>query len=68
MPTAELVSFIAGTARQPLVGKTGLKASFKFTIDLTPLENAPAGRTDTIDTCAQLCEAVEDQLGLKLES
>jgi hypothetical protein len=33
-----------------------------------PLENAPVGRTDPIDTFTRLREAVADQLGLKLES
>jgi uncharacterized protein (TIGR03435 family) len=67
MPIAGLVSYIAGTARQPVVDMTGLKGSYNFTIDVTPPENTPDGRADPIDTFTRLREAVEDQLGLKLE-
>jgi uncharacterized protein (TIGR03435 family) len=74
MPIAGLVSFIAGTARQPVVDMTGLTGSYDFTIDLTPAENTPPipvegiSRSDPAEAFARLREAVEDQLGFKLEA
>jgi len=70
MPIAGLLNYIAGTAKQPVVDMTGSRASYDFTIDLTPPGNAietPDGRPGQIDLFTQLREAVEDQLGLKLE-
>lgn len=70
MPIAGLVSYVAGTAKQPVIDKTGLTGSFDFTIDLTPAGNlspAPEARPDQIDVFSRLREALEDQLGLKLE-
>jgi uncharacterized protein (TIGR03435 family) len=73
MPIAGLVSFIAGTARQPVVDMTGLKGSYDFMIDLTPPENTPPvvvegiPRSDPADAFDRLRDAVEDQLGFKLE-
>jgi uncharacterized protein (TIGR03435 family) len=72
MPIAGLVSFIAGTARQPVVDMTGLEGSYNFTIDLTPPEgtsSVPDGipKADTTDVFTRLREAVEDQLGLRID-
>lgn len=66
MPIAGLVSYVAGTAREPVVDKTGLTGSFDFTIDLTPAGD-PSVAPDQMDVFNRLREALEDQLGLKLE-
>jgi len=60
MPLAGLVSFIAATARQPVVDMTGLKGSYDFTIDLAPPENTPPApvegisRSDPAEALARL--------------
>jgi uncharacterized protein (TIGR03435 family) len=70
-----LVNFLAINAKQPIVDKTGLKGLYNFTIDLTPNDPLPAagrGQPTAADPgntlFYRLGVAVEDQLGLKLES
>ena len=68
---------LAGAARQPVIDQTGLRDAFDFTLDLTPPADDPlqtAARTgvtlaaDPTNGFGRIAEAVENQLGLKLES
>jgi len=77
MPISGLVNFLAGAARQPVIDQTGLKGAFDFTLDLTPSADDPfqtAARggipqaADPTNGFGRIAEAVENQLGLRLES
>jgi uncharacterized protein (TIGR03435 family) len=76
LPIAALVNFLANSARQPVLDETGLKGLFDFTLDLTPPADDPLQATvrsvpvapDPTNGFSRLAEAVENQLGLKLES
>ena len=57
------------------IDNTELKGLFDFTLDLTPIENDPLQARGAAPTAAdptngfaRLAAAVEDQLGLRLES
>jgi uncharacterized protein (TIGR03435 family) len=77
MPMAPFVNFLAGVVGKPVIDETGLKEAFDFTLDRTPppndpLQTAAGGGTplaaDPATGFGRLAEAVENQLGLKLES
>ncbi len=62
-----LARFLAGRLEAPVADKTGLKGGFNFKLRWSP--DTVATRTDTAtDAPPALPTAVQDQLGLKLES
>ena len=74
MPVAGLANGLATIARQPVVDSTGLIGVYDFTIDLTPSEppeaarGGPAIALDPTQDFGRVSAAVEDQLGLRLDS
>jgi uncharacterized protein (TIGR03435 family) len=77
LPIAALVNFLANSARQPVFDETGLKGLFDFTLDLTPRADDPLQAAvrngvplaaDPTNGFSRIAEAVENQLGLRLES
>ncbi|MCU1334898.1 MAG: hypothetical protein JWO19_479 [Bryobacterales bacterium] len=57
--------FLTSEAGRPVLDKTGLSGSYKMTLDWAP-DNAPAGNDAA--TLPSLFTALQEQLGLKLES
>ena len=63
MPLAGLVNYIANVLGSPVHDDTGLKGRYNFTLEfLRPGRTAAAG-----ESTPDLFEAVQEQLGLKLE-
>lgn len=63
MPVVGLVNYLANMLGSPVHDDTGLKGRYNFTLDfLRPGRTAAAG-----ETAPDLFEAVQEQLGLKLE-
>lgn len=57
---------LSGYAARPIFDKTGLTASYDFTLEFET-ENVPAGQDDSNPAFSSLVTAVQEQLGLKLE-
>jgi uncharacterized protein (TIGR03435 family) len=57
--------FLTSEAGRPVLDKTGLSGSYKMTLDWAA-DNAPAGNDAA--TLPSLFTALQEQLGLKLES
>lgn len=72
--TSGLASFLGGELQRPVVDKTGLKGEYDFTLAYSReglrVMRSPAGAApdDTPSGGPTLFKAVQDQLGLKLES
>lgn len=74
--TAENVSMdqfcrnLSNAVRRPVVDKTGLTGQYSFTLEFTPERLAPGGPADSSspDSAPSLFTALQEQLGLKLES
>ena len=52
----------------PVVDQTGLTGAYNFNLDWTPAVGAAAGASSDAPAVPALFEAVEAQLGLKLEN
>jgi uncharacterized protein (TIGR03435 family) len=61
-PIAGLVNLLANTLGSPVMDQTGLKGRYNFTLEFTP-----EGRPPQPDSAPDLFEAIQDQLGLRLE-
>ncbi len=74
MTMAGLVNFLANIATMPVLDATGLTGLYNFTLDLTPspgdssAQDGTRTAADPAGVLSRLFAAVEDQLGLKLES
>ena len=60
----EFADFLSGPVEKPVVDKTGLTAFYAYTLDWFPATRTPDPDSDE----ASIFTAVQDQLGLKLES
>jgi uncharacterized protein (TIGR03435 family) len=60
----QLARQLSNTAGRPVVDKTGLTGSYAYTLDWVPANRAPDADSET----ASIFTAVQEQLGLKLES
>lgn len=70
MPIGEFADFLSGPLEMPIVDHTGLTGRYDFTIDFTPYLPDPTKNMDGTrpDTTAILKAALQDELGLKMES
>jgi uncharacterized protein (TIGR03435 family) len=70
MTIREFGDFISGPLRMPVVDQTGLTGKYDFAIDFTPYLPDPAKNMDGTrpDTTSILMAALQDEVGLKLES
>jgi uncharacterized protein (TIGR03435 family) len=70
MPIGEFADFISGPLDMPVVDHTGLTGKYDFAIDFTPYLPEPGKNMDGTrpDTTAILKAALQDELGLKMES
>ena len=62
---SQLAEYLAIPMRRPVLDRTGLTNRYDFAIDLTPYAT---GNAQPQDMAAMVLRAVQDQLGLKLES
>jgi|HubBroStandDraft_1064217.scaffolds.fasta_scaffold109217_2 uncharacterized protein (TIGR03435 family) len=62
----EFADFLSMSQRAPVIDKTGLQGRFDFDINITPIAAAP--EADQGGTAFVIAEAIQRQLGLKLES
>ena len=62
-PLSKLAEMLSGQLRGPVADKTGLSAKYDFTLEYAP-DTGP--RTD--DSGATMQDAIQEQLGLKLEA
>jgi uncharacterized protein (TIGR03435 family) len=63
MPLAGLVNYLANMLGSPVHDETGLKGRYQFTLGFAP----PGRAKQPEDSAPDIFEAVQDQLGLKLE-
>jgi len=64
----DLANLLAGRVEAPVVDQTGLKGRYDFTIDVSSLIGDPTKPGPVQDMGAVLVTAVQEQLGLRLES
>lgn len=62
---AQLAEYLVIPLRRPVLDRTGLTGRYDFAVDLTPYAN---GNAQPQDMAAMVLTAVQDELGLKLES
>jgi uncharacterized protein (TIGR03435 family) len=60
----KLAQQLSVTAGRPVVDKTGLNGTYKFTLDWFPADRIPSPDS----TIPSMFAALQEQLGLKLES
>ena len=65
VPTSNIADFLAPTLHQQVIDKTGLTGKYDFTLQFTP-DNIPADSPNADGPT--IFTAVQEQLGLKLES
>lgn len=70
MPIREFADFISGPLEMPVVDHTGLAGKYDFVLDFTSYLPDPTKNMDGTkpDTTAILKAALQDELGLKMES
>jgi uncharacterized protein (TIGR03435 family) len=70
MTIRDFADFISGPLQMPVVNETGLTGKYDFTIDFKPYLPDPSKNMDgtRLDTPSILMLALQDELGLKLES
>jgi uncharacterized protein (TIGR03435 family) len=61
----QLAEYLAIPMRRPVLDRTGLTGRYDFAVDLTPYTT---GNAQPQDMAGMVLTAVQDQLGLKLES
>ncbi len=66
VPMSTLASFLAQNLRRPVEDKTGLTANYDFTLKWSPDEVAQ--NSENANTPPSIYTALQEQLGLKLES
>ena len=64
----DLANLLAGRVETPVVDQTGLKGRYDFTIDVGSFLSDPTKPDQVQDMAAVLVTAVQEQLGLRLES
>ena len=64
----DLANLLAGRLETPVVDQTGLKGRYDFTIDVSSFVGDPAKPGPVQDMAAVLVTALQEQLGLRLES
>ena len=62
---SQLAEYLAIPMRRPVLDRTGLTNRYDFAVDLTPYAT---GNAQPQDMAAMVLTAIQDQLGLKLES
>lgn len=62
---SQLAEYLAIPMRKPVLDRTGLRSRYDFAVDLT---SYATGNAQPQDMAAMVLTAVQDQLGLKLES
>jgi uncharacterized protein (TIGR03435 family) len=69
IPMAKLADFLSGQLGSPVTDMTGMKGFFDFTLEWTPdaRPSEVGGATDSVPG-ASIFTALQEQLGLKLES
>jgi uncharacterized protein (TIGR03435 family) len=67
---AQLINMLSGPVGRPIIDKTNLTGQYDFTLKFAPLQNVtdPAGDRGAEPIGPSLFTALEEQLGLKLES
>jgi uncharacterized protein (TIGR03435 family) len=68
MPMSILVTLLSRFTGQPVVDMTGLDGFYKLHLEWTPESLTPSGATDPAAGGPSVYTAVQEQLGLKLES
>jgi uncharacterized protein (TIGR03435 family) len=70
MTIRDFADFLSGPLQMPVVDETGLPGKYDFAIDFTPYLPDPTHNMDgnRPDTTSILMAALQDELGLKLES
>jgi uncharacterized protein (TIGR03435 family) len=69
-PMRQLASVLSGVVQRPVVDRTNLTGAFDFDVEFSPmpLNAAPAEVTQSIDGGLSLFTALQEQLGIKLQS
>jgi uncharacterized protein (TIGR03435 family) len=62
-----LAWLLSGRVSRPVIDRTGLKGTYDFTLSWTPGLSAPLPDADVDSAGPGIIEAVQKQLGLKLE-
>jgi uncharacterized protein (TIGR03435 family) len=70
VPVATLVNQLSTMLGKQVVDQTGLKATYQYTLQFSPqgLGGVPADRPDADNNSASIFTALQEQLGLRLES
>jgi uncharacterized protein (TIGR03435 family) len=65
---ADLATLLAGRVEIPVLDQTGLKGRYDFTIDVSSFASDPTTPGPAQDMAAVLITALQEQVGLRLES
>jgi uncharacterized protein (TIGR03435 family) len=65
---AQLADNLSGAMEAPVLDRTGLLAKYDFSLDLTPYMSGDSQPGQRPDIATMMITAIQEQLGLKLES
>ena len=68
VPIAQLASRLAPLVHRKVIDRTGLEGRFDLDLQFTPADVAPSGGSTEIADTSSVFTALQEQLGLKLES
>jgi len=69
MSISRLTNMLSGPAGRPIIDKTNLSGTYDFVLKFAPVQNLTAGGDPGAESAGpSLFTALEEQLGLKLES
>jgi len=68
MTISRIANMLSGPAGRPIIDKTNLSETYDFVLKFAPVQNLTAGDPGADSSGPSLFTALEEQLGLKLES